>query len=372
MIKVGIVIQGPIISAGYDCTSNIDRLIENYSQHSMVEKIVLSTWVGENYKNKNEKLIILKNEPIIGCDFKNRLKQITSTYEGVKFLEYNSAVSHVLKIRTDQFLDVDVINFMETFYSKSNQQLKIGHIFENPLLFPYVSRTIPFHIGDYFFGGQINDISNFLKSNLSFGHDFFQGAAEVDMVLKHLYRMDPDFNIPFWILYKQMCIAGMFPRNHKIWEYWLTRYSTDFACFPKNLFDDLEWRGKIWDTAANERIFDGRAEIVRNNFYDFYAEWILLRTDRESYLNLPIEKQIGKVRYIWDWWQFIKKMAFIECRYGFQVLLRAYGKFKSFIDKAIKFIPKSIKYIIKALLQKVGLLEVFKKLKSNLFKFGKE
>ena len=306
MGEIGIVIQGAIVSGDYDCTKNIHRLIEEYSKSPYCGKIIVSTWEGEtfSYERENANVVIIKTQPILREDFKNRLKQFRSTYEGVKFLKNNSDAKYILKLRTDMYVSSEILEFIIEFYKEQSCN---NEIFSKPILSSYSNRTIPFFFGDYFFAGQIVDIESFLRNNLDFGSDNFQGAVEVDCVLKHLFGSNRRLPLPKYIIYKQMCIARMFSREHLVWKTWLSLYSKYFGLFPKKFLMESYWRGKPWCNAADDRLYNGRADIVLNQFYDFYDEWKLLRTDINKYLELPLDIQHGEVRYVWDWWQYIKK-----------------------------------------------------------------
>ena len=89
---------------------------------------------------------------MLNVDVKNRQKQFLSTFEGVKYLMNNSDVTHVLKLRADQLVPVEIRDEIIEVYGKSYNECKF---MEQPLTFCYINRTISFHIGDFFFAGGV-------------------------------------------------------------------------------------------------------------------------------------------------------------------------------------------------------------------------
>ena len=305
---IGVVIQGTLASQDFDCHANVRRLVEEYRAHPRVRKVLLSTWEGEQI-DLGPEVPVVCSSVVTGGDAKNRLKQFQSTYRGVERLGQDEGIGFVLKLRTDQYVPPKSIDFVHAFYETPGiRKSELFMQLEAPLLFSYVNRTIPFHIGDYFFAGKTGDMMAFLRNVLSFGRFYFQLAVEVDVVLKHLYRADPAFPIPFRILHKQMCIARQFPRGHLVWDYWLEQYSRAFGCFPREVLKETLWRGVPFAEFADQHLFLGRATEVVDGFYDYFDEWTLLRTDRDAYEELPLDVQHDKIRPILDWWNFIKRI----------------------------------------------------------------
>ena len=163
-IKIGIVIQGSLVSQGIDCVNNCNELVDIYSKSPFVSKTVLSTWEGEDTELIDKRAVVLKSRPVLGEDIRNRQKQFLSTFEGVKFLKNNSDVTHILKLRTDQFVPIEIIDEIVLIYKKDQYDCKF---FSQPLTFCYINRTIPFHIGDFFFAGKVSDMYKFLFNILS-------------------------------------------------------------------------------------------------------------------------------------------------------------------------------------------------------------
>jgi hypothetical protein len=339
-IKIGIVIQGSLESQGFDCVQNCNELIKIFSDKDYVERIVLSTWENENTEYINKEVIILKNRPVLNVDLKNRQKQFLSTFEGVKYLINNSDVTHVLKLRTDQLVPVEILDEIIEVYGKSYAESKF---MEQPLTFCYINRTIPFHIGDFFFVGGVSDMYRFCHNVLSFGSFNFQGAVEVDVVLKHLYREDSNFPIPFYICYKQMCIARQFPLDHLVWNYWRDIYKTDFYTFSQSILEKTQWRGLYWIDEANRRGIYGnniRATESFYNFFDFSKESDLVKSDEKKYLSLAIDIQYGKVKYIKDFLAFVNLYLSYRISVGYlfmtDYIQKSKNQLKQYIKKKIR------------------------------------
>ena len=103
-MRIGVVIQGSLLSQGFDCGGNVARTIARFSSNQNVAAVVLSTWEHDAVDFDVGAAVVLKHSRVKGKDFLNRRKQFLSTFEGVKYLKHNSQVTHVLKVRTDQEL----------------------------------------------------------------------------------------------------------------------------------------------------------------------------------------------------------------------------------------------------------------------------
>lgn len=301
-MKIGVIIQGSLEDDEFDRRENCNSLIESFLNCTHVDKIVISCWEEEDTSRISKHAIILKNQKIIGKDNRNRIKQFRSILEGVKFLENNTEVTHVLKIRTDQTVPIDIINEIVEKYSTTRNDTTV---FEQPVTFCYVNRSIPFHIGDFYFAGSIADIQRFAENILSYGTINYQGAVEIDVVLKHLAIVDERHMklISFYNLHKQMCIPGLYDREHPVWRYWLLIYKGNIQTFSKKILAETTWRGRKYVERLAERRIYGDVDTtfkIFNNLLDFDPETNLLRKDEPNYLRLPLDTRRQKIRHLRD------------------------------------------------------------------------
>src|SRR3989344_3566185 len=130
--KVGLIIQGPLVSRGksgrmlhmrrviperdyvvYDCRENIQTMIEEFGH--LFSRIVISTWKNElrpddSWEGAN--VIASSDEALPQKHHKgtslpdNRFRQMFGMLAGIEYLEAHSDVDMVVKIRTDQYIDL--------------------------------------------------------------------------------------------------------------------------------------------------------------------------------------------------------------------------------------------------------------------------
>ncbi|MBA3723793.1 MAG: hypothetical protein H0W89_02755 [Candidatus Levybacteria bacterium] len=292
-MKIGVVIQGPIISQGFDSTSTIKRNIEEYLQHPSVAHIVVSIWKGERFTYSHPKITVLHNTPPTGRDINNRRRQWISTLQGTQYLKRRTAVTHVLKIRTDQYVPSAIIDFMSSFYIPKNLKIYYkdpdwkSEIVNEPLLFSSAYRISPFFVTDFYFAGHIDDIVRLMKNNLAFSGHIFQLAPEVDLILKHLFKTDADFALTRVERYTDVRSLITAASSHKIWEYWYAVHRLYFGCFPKSVFSKVTWRGMKWTEFHDQRLGEVRAKHIVDTYFDFTTHWQMLHKNPRAYTQLP-------------------------------------------------------------------------------------
>ncbi len=311
-MKIGVVIQGPIMSQGFDSTAIIKRTIEEYIKHPSVGHIVVSLWKGERFSYTHTNVTIIYNTPPTGRDIFNRKRQWFSTLQGIKHLQKHKSITHILKIRTDQYVPSMTIDFMNSFYTpkslkvyKEDQNWK-SEIFQEPLLFPSVYRIFPFFATDFYFAGYINDVVHLMENNLAFGGHIFQLAPEVDLILKHLFKTDKGF--PLTRIERYMDVRSLISAepSHKIWQYWYTMHRLYFGCFPKSIFSKVTWRGMKWTDFQDQRLGKVRAQHIVDTYFDFTPQWQILYKDSEDYAKLPRDKAISQGLTKREWFYFVK------------------------------------------------------------------
>jgi hypothetical protein len=153
--KYSLVIQGPILSVGiagntyqkhfadksqehvvrYNCVENIRKLLQKYA--GLFEEVVVSTWENEEITESdiafcpNCKLIKSKD---ITPVYKNEkhpngqiglLKQFYSIQQGMKMLANQSPDHYIIKIRTDQFIDLTKMLAVHDCETEADRNSKI-------------------------------------------------------------------------------------------------------------------------------------------------------------------------------------------------------------------------------------------------------
>jgi hypothetical protein len=248
-IQFGLAIQGPVTTFGSGPNDSkegfaTDRIIlENIQTFApYVKNIVISTWEdsGIDAKHFPAEIKVIENKPVLGFDFLNQRKQFITTQAGVEWLKKNTSCTHVLKIRTDQLIPVELILWLQNFYENS-QFVKFKGQQENFVIFSEGLRAESFYAGDFIFAGTINDLSHFCESVLSCDHLVHPMNAS-DYVLKWLQSLDSEY------LFKSMPLLRSFltARNSiAIQSMWNEVLNHRISFIPKEIYKKIQWRGKL-------------------------------------------------------------------------------------------------------------------------------
>lgn len=245
-MKIGLIIQGPVTSygdgpnnskAGFPTEPVIKENIRALSPY--VEKIVLSTWEGSGLADglQSEKLKIIENKLVQGFDFLNQRKQFVTTHAGVQWLKQNTTCTHALKIRTDQLVPAELIEWLKDFYESSHCEAKNQEDF---IVFSEALRSESFYAGDFIFAGTINDLGHFCEAVLS-TKALVHPSNACDYVLKWLQSVDPKFLQSSNPLMRSVLTTRNSSRIQSLWrEVLMCRISL----IPKEIYSQIIWRGK--------------------------------------------------------------------------------------------------------------------------------
>lgn len=195
--NVGIVLQGPIIDEE-NYTYNTIKQILKFSKNS---KIVLSTWRDEKELTieKIEKLgikIIQSEKPIEGME--NLNLQIVSTQKGIEYFYNDSEIEYILKLRTDQRINIDnfenkLISLLDEFKIHKeiiNQKARIIGIGRN------VPKYIPFSFCDMFQFGKKEDICSLWNLPLTIKRRTYLDRIKMKCTVEDLLKIqDPEMYI---------------------------------------------------------------------------------------------------------------------------------------------------------------------------------
>ncbi len=315
-MRVGVVIQGPVNSRGFDAVANVRRIADSYSALPACGPLVLSTWEGEDAPLRHPGLTVLLNRPVERDDAMNRLRQWRSTYEGIKFLRANTEVTHILKLRTDMYVAPEIIDFMVDFYARApGPEGRMRRVCEGCLLGSHVHRGVPFGVGDFYFAGRAGDMERLFGDALSFGGLRFQDNAEADIWARHLARALAGDLPPWWRLIGPWWPPRVTP-DDPIFGLWLEVYRECVAPFPRKFLEGAAWRGKPFVEGMDERATFGRGREVLREYFDFHEEWLRMRNDQCGYLAMRREtfpfglrasywvlnRQRAAVRFaLWGW-----------------------------------------------------------------------
>lgn len=261
MRNIGLIIQGPLVSRGisgrtahiiersklregdivsYDCRENIQNIIDRFGH--LFSGVVISTWEDEVKPSdswKGAALVTandkgLKGESLQGILPNNKFKQFFGVLSGIKYLEQHSDVDFIIKMRTDQWLDISKI--LES----------VEHYLESGRYTPeviFVPRMKKGGFGDFYFAGNIRTLKSFHRSFLEFNKFEFHSSVHKETWLKYAYVRYRDVIRTSEHGYFSRPPAGRYYCKHslKIFEFMVQNVfrPLSFSCYRT-----IVWRGE--------------------------------------------------------------------------------------------------------------------------------
>jgi len=138
------------------------KVAHNYTELDFVNKVIISTWEGENiYQDhmKDDKIVVLKNIKPENPGPGNMNLQIISTREGIKLCDNGL----VVKTRSDQHLYQSSFKKWLEYFEKNKNQNTIRYFFDgvkqkSKIFLIGNNKRFPFHPQDHFFWGYKQDL----------------------------------------------------------------------------------------------------------------------------------------------------------------------------------------------------------------------
>jgi hypothetical protein len=293
-----IIIQGPIITSGnsgsgvymnkLDCTDNIKHLISS-SKH-LAKGFILSTWQTEIPILLDDDVIVLRSndpgpKPVIGFnspsnDFRQSFGCIAAINKAIEL--YNPL--YILKIRTDQFLDLPtMINHMVAVNERSDIYKSVGQ--SGYLFFPNMISWSPYSVGDFYIGGHAKDVQLFFEaqlklSNHTFGYDF--SWLHSDIILRHAYHnLKNSLSLPDFYYFPN--ITPSFRLQNLLHRYpikfhssvltlWCIILQKSVSFFPRSTHENMLWRGSKMDP-------------LQHCMGEFFEEWEMAHPNFDIWLR---------------------------------------------------------------------------------------
>jgi len=288
-----LIIAGPRISygqgpnrtnEGYD--SNFD-VIENLNNLSnLFDKIILATWVGENFVNLPESKcfqIQIFQPPRGISDPDNRRKQILAMRNGLRLLA-DLDITHVVRIRSDQVVSFKMIKYIQEVYNFGEND----HLIFNSDWIP----TELFYSGDFIFAGRVDVLLEYCDAYLK-NRTKLHPVATKDYVLKWL-RHKKEFISP---LGKVGIVGGLlFAENvtqAKI-DLWQRLRPKTFAYPTRELFEGLIWRGRTMAEISDWKSFGFAEEQDKLKLSDL--DFTLSYRHKVKHILVPYSKT--RVRFV--------------------------------------------------------------------------
>ena len=270
-----LVIQGPIVSRGitgrsekgraegkplevvtHHCKPTIRKTIERYGH--LFDQIVVATWEGEDIEAEDlaycPSCQLLKLPPtqyFFKSDRRptgevNMLKQYVSTQEGIKALEIKAKPHYVVKVRTDQVVQLEALIKEHQQWSVADRKKRV---------------FVPDHgltgerIGDFYFVAERQVLFQFCESIVTLLPQYPQmdiGKNSVHIVGVLLYYMQQQnkqkegAEMIFLKSFQQSLTQhGQTFLNTEQAGGYLKFMADYFACFSQQLLEQTEWRGQL-------------------------------------------------------------------------------------------------------------------------------
>jgi len=296
--RIAVVIQGPLVSTGnsgsgafvkeFDCTDNIRRMVRE--SVSLVAGFVLSTWRGTCPILDLSKLRTLElddpgpQKTHFSREPNNELRQAYGCHEGVKLAMAQFAPDYILKVRTDQYLDIPrMVEHMLTVDATTDAYLGAGQ--QGYLYFPNMISWTPYSVGDFYVGGHARDMLRFFEAQVTLSRHSFvyvRPWVHADFMFRHAYHnlrgkfglsvihffpnITPSLRLD---LYPPPARFRYHPEVLRLWSEMLTH---SVCLFPRDIATRMEWRGQTFQLSSHSS-------------GEFYEEWSEAQTDPSPWLQ---------------------------------------------------------------------------------------
>jgi hypothetical protein len=245
-LNIDFILQGPVSPETKETALNL----LNYSR---TNKVIISTWEGENIDNFiDDRILVIYNKKLINPGKNNRNRQIYSTYEGLKMCCADIAV----KMRTDQRYSLETLELMYNYFINN---YKIDEKFVNNLgpkgaIFTItLYANFPFHPQDHLFYGFREDLlelfnipldseyppEDMLENPTDYGirTDFLFTDTRPNTYIGMYYYSKFDTNIEHMVNNYREYIVDKAPRFNEAMVYDIKYKNKIFKAFPKlNVF----------------------------------------------------------------------------------------------------------------------------------------
>ncbi|MEK7227487.1 MAG: WavE lipopolysaccharide synthesis family protein [Patescibacteria group bacterium] len=322
--KIGLVIQGPLISIGrtggkmrqsveqlqkeggvihYDCRENINKIIKEFGY--LFDEIVISTWDNEVKEGENFPGAKLVSQPDPGgikqaghYKDNNKYRQFLSTHLGLVELEKDN-IDYAVKTRTDIYLDFGKL--LGSFFK--NDTKKIGATVMHP-------KTFLLH--DLYFVAELKKLKDFCEAILSFDRFEFIPSVHREMVLKHAYvEYRNKIGVPDWAYFPVYPPTGVNAATRKIFDY---MFENVYFSLPPSIFKETLWRGTYFPEDHVSSLTKGNVSSRKYNVPAFistdWQRYFAFRQEvygKKMVLQDKITANLGK--WGWDLWNLTRKVV---------------------------------------------------------------
>lgn len=298
MSRFGLVIQGPLLSVGektgrtahiprgkhsgmisYDCRDNIRALVKDFGH--LFDLVVISTWENEVRPGDSwpGAFLLASDDGQLPKKERNnyrgqkvpdnRFRQMFSMLVGTEYLQANSNVDIVVKVRTDQYLNLaELLNSIERFQNFPAYTKEV--IFVPNLMTAFVPVTTVearWAIGDFYFAGNTETMRAFAKSFFTYGGFEFDPSDHREPWLKYAYVAHRDsLEVPEFAYFPTSHQNAYCPDTLYICKFMMRRvfWPLSFATFRS-----VVWRGEPLSKEALEHA--QRNSVFEENYFERVA-----------------------------------------------------------------------------------------------------
>jgi len=212
-MKIGLILQGPIIGGGLTGTTYgqgktnapvskfksfdaMESIKANIKLGKNFDQIVISTWENEPtdelevFLNDFPNCAMIKNsdptpnpkqkrKPVPGIPYihqSNKVRMFYSTRMGLKFLR-EAGIDYAIKIRTDQTIDLELLYDEFLSFATGNQK---------KIFLPLLRENTPWIASDFYFGGQVDLLESICKFLENSANEFHENV-HVDFFFKSYF-----------------------------------------------------------------------------------------------------------------------------------------------------------------------------------------
>lgn len=295
--RIAVVIQGPLVSTGnsgngtfvkgFDCTDNLRRMIRESG--SLVAGFVLSTWRGASSSHIAGLKTLELDDPgpqktHFSGELNNELRQAYGCHEGVKLAIAEYAPDYILKIRTDQYVDIPaMVAHMLSVDASTDAYHRAGQL--GFLYFPNMISWTPYSVGDFYVGGHAHDMLAFFEAQVSLSRHSFvyvRPWVHADFMFRHAYHnllgkfglSDRHFfpNITPSLRLDLYPPPARFRYHPEVLRLWCEMLTQSVCFFPRDIAARMEWRGQTFQLSSHSS-------------GEFYEEWCEAQADPSLWLR---------------------------------------------------------------------------------------
>jgi hypothetical protein len=295
-MKLGVIIQGPLISfgqgpnnsnAGFDTLETILENVARMKRYGLL--YILSTWSPSNEQEqiiidalKDANINIIHNLSPQLFDPDHRYKQHFGVLKGAEaLLERCVDITHFVKIRTDMLMPESFWEWVYVISSRNEHKLYVSELMDKP-----------FYQGDFIYLADREIFMAFLTTVVNYKSRIIHPSVAFDMGLKHCEAQN------FGVVYGRgffgriSFLLDFILRTGVTKKYWNQFISKHIGVMPEVIWIDIKWRGRriesflkgAWFKFDNLEITQDIAffDNLKSLFREYKIYWAKCRKSRKN------------------------------------------------------------------------------------------